>query len=101
MPRLVRTNARYAGGPPVGMTGWMDDETAEVLIERGSAVDCSNLARREGRPEIEPERWRSFSDDGLRFMAAHHDLPITGPRHLLIERLEAHEGQGPPPPVEG
>lgn len=93
--KLVRTNARYAGGPPPGVLGWMDDETAEILIESGRATDCSSLARLDGRRAPEAVRWRVFSDDELRYMAAHHDLPTTGPRHLLIERLERHE-QVPP-----
>jgi hypothetical protein len=97
--RLVRTNSRFAGGPPPGQIGWMDDATAEILIERGAAVDCSSLARREGRPEPEDERWRIFSDSDLRQMCSDRDLPIDGPRHLMIERVTAYEAQGPPPIV--
>jgi SAP domain len=94
--RLVRTNSRFAGGPPVGQVGWMDDETAEILIERGAAVDCSSLARREGRPERETGPWVGITDDELRQACEALDLPTAGPRHLLIERLEAHVG---PPPI--
>jgi len=49
--RLVITNAAYAGGPPPGKPGWMDEDKAARLVKKGSARYADRLSERN------PDEW--------------------------------------------